>query len=84
MIVLELAGSRVRIGFWAFFRIGTVVTAATLAVGLGLLLAERTLGLIRGPQVTGLTSDSGIVPRRTHPGIGAEPSRMRNTAADSP
>ncbi len=46
VIVLELAGSRVRIGFWAFFRIGAVVTAATLAAGLALLLGERTLGLI--------------------------------------
>lgn len=46
VIVLELAGSRVRIGFWAFFRVGLLVTAATLLAGLGLLLAERTLGII--------------------------------------
>jgi Na+/H+ antiporter NhaD/arsenite permease-like protein len=46
VIVLELAGSRVRIGFWAFFRIGAVVTAATLAAGLAILLGERALGLL--------------------------------------
>ena len=46
VIVLELAGSRARIGFWAFFRIGAAVTAATLVAGLGLLLAERALGLV--------------------------------------
>jgi Na+/H+ antiporter NhaD/arsenite permease-like protein len=46
VIVLELAGSRARIGFWAFLRIGAAVTAATLVAGLGLLLAERALGLI--------------------------------------
>jgi Na+/H+ antiporter NhaD/arsenite permease-like protein len=47
IIVLELAGARARIGFWAFLRIGAVVTATTLAAGLGLLLAERALGLVR-------------------------------------
>jgi Na+/H+ antiporter NhaD/arsenite permease-like protein len=46
VIVLELAGSRARIGFWAFFRIGAAVTAATLAAGLGILFAERALGAI--------------------------------------
>lgn len=46
VIVLELAGSRVRIGFWAFFRIGALITGATLAAGLGILLAERTLRLV--------------------------------------
>jgi len=46
VIVLELAGSRGRIGFWRFFRIGAAVTAATLVAGLGILLAERALGLI--------------------------------------
>jgi Na+/H+ antiporter NhaD/arsenite permease-like protein len=46
IIVLELAGSRGRIGFWRFFRIGAVVTAITLAAGLAILLAERELGLI--------------------------------------
>jgi Na+/H+ antiporter NhaD/arsenite permease-like protein len=46
VIVLELAGSRARIGFWRFFAIGSVVTAATLAIGLAILLAERALGLL--------------------------------------
>jgi len=46
VIVLELAGSRGRIGFWRFFRIGAVVTGATLAAGLAILLAERALGLV--------------------------------------
>jgi Na+/H+ antiporter NhaD/arsenite permease-like protein len=47
VIVLELAGSRARIGFWRFLAIGAVVTTATLAAGLGILLAERALGLLR-------------------------------------
>jgi len=46
VIVLELAGSRARIGFWAFLRIGAAVTFATLAAGLAILLGERALGLI--------------------------------------
>jgi len=46
LIVLELAGSRARIGFWRFFRIGAVVTATTLAASLAILLAERAAGLI--------------------------------------
>jgi len=46
IIVLELAGPRARIGFWAFLRIGAVVTATTLAAGLGILLLERRLGLL--------------------------------------
>jgi Na+/H+ antiporter NhaD/arsenite permease-like protein len=46
LIVLELAGSRARIGFWAFLRIGAVVTCVTLAAGLGILLLEHRLGLI--------------------------------------
>ncbi|HVI96046.1 MAG TPA: SLC13 family permease [Anaeromyxobacter sp.] len=46
LIVLELAGSRARIGFWRFFRIGAVVTAATLAASLAILLAERAAGLL--------------------------------------
>ncbi len=48
VIVLELAGPRTHIGFWRFARIGAVVTALTLAAGLGLLLAERALGLLGG------------------------------------
>jgi Na+/H+ antiporter NhaD/arsenite permease-like protein len=47
VIVLELAGARVQIGFWRFARIGALVTTLTLAAGLGLLLAERSLGLVR-------------------------------------
>jgi Na+/H+ antiporter NhaD/arsenite permease-like protein len=46
IIVLELAGERGRIGFWRFLRYGSVVTAATLAVSLALLLGERALGLL--------------------------------------
>jgi Na+/H+ antiporter NhaD/arsenite permease-like protein len=46
IIVLELAGARARIGFWRFLRYGSVVTAATLAVGLAILLGERALGLL--------------------------------------
>lgn len=44
LIVLELAGVRGRVGFWRFMRYGAVVTAATLAVGLALLLLERRCG----------------------------------------
>jgi Na+/H+ antiporter NhaD/arsenite permease-like protein len=46
VIVLELAGSRVRIGFWRFLAVGAVVTTTTLAAGLAILLAERALGLV--------------------------------------
>jgi Na+/H+ antiporter NhaD/arsenite permease-like protein len=45
VIVLELAGSRARIGFWAFLRIGAAVTLSTLVVGLAILLGEWALGL---------------------------------------
>ncbi|WP_242361641.1 SLC13 family permease [Anaeromyxobacter sp. SG17] len=46
LIVLELAGSRAGIGFWRFFRIGALVTAATLTVSFAILLGERALGLV--------------------------------------
>ncbi|MFL5302494.1 MAG: SLC13 family permease [Anaeromyxobacteraceae bacterium] len=46
IIVLELAGERGRVGFWRFLRYGSVVTVATLAVGLAILLGERALGLL--------------------------------------
>ncbi len=46
VIVLELAGSRARIGFWGFLKVGAAVTAASLGVSLALLLAERALGLV--------------------------------------
>ncbi len=46
LIVLELAGERGRIGFWRFFRYGAVVTGATLAASLGLLLLERSIGVL--------------------------------------
>jgi Na+/H+ antiporter NhaD/arsenite permease-like protein len=46
VIVLELAGSRARISFWRFARIGAVITTLTLAAGLGVLLLERRLGLL--------------------------------------
>ena len=44
LIVLELAGARGRVGFWRFLKYGAVVTAATTAAGLALLLLERRLG----------------------------------------
>ena len=46
LIVLELAGERGRIGFWRFLRYGAVVTAATLAAALAVLLLEWRLGLV--------------------------------------
>jgi Na+/H+ antiporter NhaD/arsenite permease-like protein len=46
VIVLELAGSRARIGFWRFLAVGAVVTGTTLAAGLAILLGERALGLL--------------------------------------
>jgi Na+/H+ antiporter NhaD/arsenite permease-like protein len=46
VIVLELAGSRAKISFWRFARIGAAITALTLAAGLAVLLAERRLGLL--------------------------------------
>jgi len=46
IIVLELAGPKVRIGFWPFLRVGAVVTAATLSGSLLILLAERVLGML--------------------------------------
>jgi Na+/H+ antiporter NhaD/arsenite permease-like protein len=46
VIVLELAGSRGRVTFWRFLRVGAVVTGATLAAGLAILLAERAMGLL--------------------------------------
>jgi Na+/H+ antiporter NhaD/arsenite permease-like protein len=46
LIVLELAGPRGRVGFGRFTAIGALVTAATLVAGLGVLLAERALGLV--------------------------------------
>ncbi len=46
IIVLEMAGGRVHIGFWRFLRIGAVVTAVTLAGSLLILFAERALGLV--------------------------------------
>ncbi len=46
VIVLELAGSRGRIGFCPFVRVGAPVTVATLGAGLAILLAERAAGLV--------------------------------------
>ena len=46
VIVLELAGPEGRIGFWRFLRYGAVVTSATLAAGLGILLLEYAAGWI--------------------------------------
>jgi Na+/H+ antiporter NhaD/arsenite permease-like protein len=46
LIVLESAGPRGRVGFWRFLRHGAVVTTATLAVGMAILLAEHSAGLL--------------------------------------
>jgi Na+/H+ antiporter NhaD/arsenite permease-like protein len=46
VIVLELAGSRGRIGFWRFFRIGALVTATSFTVALAILLGEHALGWV--------------------------------------
>ncbi len=46
VIVLELAGSRGRVGFWRFLRIGALVTATSLAVALAILLGEHALGFV--------------------------------------
>jgi Na+/H+ antiporter NhaD/arsenite permease-like protein len=46
VIVLELAGSRAKISFWRFARIGAAITTLTLAAGLAILLLERRLGLL--------------------------------------
>ncbi|HEX9287948.1 MAG TPA: SLC13 family permease [Anaeromyxobacteraceae bacterium] len=46
IIVLELAGERGRIGFWRFFGYGAVITTATLAASLAVLLAERAAGFL--------------------------------------
>src|SRR5262249_46022543 len=45
IIVMEAAGPRGEIGFWRFLRYGAVITAVSLAVGFGLLAAERALGV---------------------------------------
>ncbi|HEX3759015.1 MAG TPA: SLC13 family permease [Kofleriaceae bacterium] len=45
VIVMESAGPRGEIGFWRFLRYGAVITAVDLAVGFGLLAAERALGV---------------------------------------
>jgi Na+/H+ antiporter NhaD/arsenite permease-like protein len=47
VIVMESAGPRGEIGFWRFLRYGAVLTAVDLAVGFGLLAAERWLGVPR-------------------------------------
>jgi len=44
LIVLELAGPKGRVSFLGFLRYGSVVTGATLVLGLGILLAERAMG----------------------------------------
>jgi hypothetical protein len=42
-----MAGERGRIGFWRFLRYGAVVTTATLAVSLAILLGEWRAGWLR-------------------------------------
>jgi Na+/H+ antiporter NhaD/arsenite permease-like protein len=46
LIVLEVAGSRARVSFWGFLRVGALVTLVTLAAALAILLGERALGMI--------------------------------------
>jgi Na+/H+ antiporter NhaD/arsenite permease-like protein len=46
LIVFELAGHRGKVSFWAFAKVGALVTAATLLAGVGILLAERALGWV--------------------------------------
>jgi Na+/H+ antiporter NhaD/arsenite permease-like protein len=46
LIVFELAGHRGNVSFWAFAKVGALVTAATLVAGIGILLAERALGWV--------------------------------------
>lgn len=46
LIVFEMAAGRGEIAFWRFVRIGALVTFATLAVSLAILLAERAAGLV--------------------------------------
>src|SRR5207302_7474439 len=43
LIVLELAGSKGKIGFWRFFKLGALCTVIPLALALAVLLAERKL-----------------------------------------
>jgi Na+/H+ antiporter NhaD/arsenite permease-like protein len=45
VIVMESAGPRGEIGFWRFLRYGALLTAVDLAVGFGLLAAERAIGV---------------------------------------
>jgi Na+/H+ antiporter NhaD/arsenite permease-like protein len=46
LIVFELAGHRGKVSFWAFAKVGALVTAATLVTGIAVLLAERALGWV--------------------------------------
>jgi Na+/H+ antiporter NhaD/arsenite permease-like protein len=46
LIVFELAGHRGKVSFWAFAKVGALVTGATLLAGVGILLAERALGWV--------------------------------------
>lgn len=45
LIVFELAGPDGRVGFWRFARYGAVLTLATTAAGLAILLAELRFGV---------------------------------------
>ena len=47
LIVLELAGETGKIPFWRFLRLGALCTFVPLALGLGCLLVERSLGLLQ-------------------------------------
>lgn len=44
LIVLELSGRHGEVGFLRFLRVGVVITTATMALGLAVLLGERALG----------------------------------------
>jgi Na+/H+ antiporter NhaD/arsenite permease-like protein len=47
IIVMESAGPRGEIGFWRFFRYGSVVTLVDLVLAFAILYGERALGVPR-------------------------------------
>lgn len=88
VIVLELAGSRGRVGFWRFLRVGALVTAASLAVALAILLGEHALGLVRGSARIPVTcaAASGMGDDAPSPAApdGAGAGERRNTPRRNP
>ena len=49
LIVLELGGRHGKVPFFQFVKVGAAATFLPLAIGVACLLAERRLGLLRGP-----------------------------------